>query len=424
MNRAVAARLALVVFLGLGSPAAWAEFSVLAGTFYGTEPTSHGLHGLCLNDPDDNPYIASTTFTVNQSGQYRIASAQYGIGVDVWFAIYTGAFNPNNPAAGRLAQQTRQAWDFDEPVTVNLQSGTNYRLVVSPWCSPDRGAWTLAFTGPGRVTSGARVNNLDTFLSGTLTNGGQTANMGCGNKPFRESGAQRVDTSGKYYVTDVSYFFGLGLCIGVYTAPFNPANPAANRILLLTTDYFDSVQLETGRNYYFVIQANTLAQTGDYLYLVLPGTDFYIDPVLSGAWYEPATAGQGFFLDVLGHERLMFVGWFTWDLQRPAGNVQAQMGDPGHRWLTLFGNFAEAGASLDLQVSRGGVFDQGVAVNTVVDGSVEFEFFDCNSGRVTYDLGTAGGSGVIPIERVTTINLRACETLMQRSGKPRKLNRN
>lgn len=424
MNPEIKASLALAVLLSASGPAAFAEFSVLSGTFYGTEPTVHRLHGLCLNDPDDNPYIASTTFTVNQTGQYSIASAQYGIGVDVWFAIHTGGFNPGNPAANRIARQTRDAWDFDEPVTVNLQAGTSYRLVVSPWCAPDRGVWTLVFTGPGRVTSGARVNGLDGLMSGTLTGGGQTADMGCGNKGFRESGAQRVDTAGKYYITDVSYFFGLGLCIGVYTAPFNPANPAANRILLLTSDYFDSVELETGRDYYFVIQANTLAQTGDYIYLVTPGTDFYIDPVLSGSWYDPDTAGQGFFLDVLGHERLMFVGWFTWDLQRPAGNVQAMMGDPGHRWLTLFGNFADASASLDLQVSRGGVFDQGVAVNTVVDGSVEFEFDDCNSGRVTYDLGSAGGSGMIPIERVTTINSRACETLMQRSGKPRKLNRN
>jgi hypothetical protein len=391
---------------------------------YGTEPTVNRLHGNCLNDAVDNPYMASTTFTVSQSGQYLIASTQYGIGLDVWFGIYSGAFNPANPATGRIAQQTRGNWDIDIPVTVDLQSGTIYHLAVSPWCSPDRGVWTLAFSGPGKVNSSAQVDGLDSFISGTLGSSGPSADLGCGNKPYRESGAQRVDTSGRYYVTDVSTFFGLGICISVYSAPFNPADPSANRIAQMIYQYFSLLELESGQNYYFVVNANTQAQTGEYLYLVTPGTDFYIDPVLSGSWYEPATTGQGFFLEVLGHERLMFVGWFTWDLQRPAGNVQALLGDPGQRWLTLFGNFAEASAALDLEVSTGGVFDQGVAVNTVVDGSVEFEFHDCNSGQVSYDLGSAGGAGVIPIQRVTSINSRACETLMQRSGKPRKLNRN
>jgi len=281
----------------------------------------------------------------------------------------------------------------------------------------------LAFTGPGQVNSSARVNNLDAFTSGTLSSGGQTANLGCGSKPYRESGAQRVNKTGRYYYADVSYYFGLGLCVGVYTAPFNPANPAANRLMLIDGQYFEWLDLESGKDYYFVVQAEAQqAQSGDYLFLITPGTDFYIDPVLSGGWFDPTTSGQGFFLDVLGHERLIFLGWFTYDLQRPAGNVQAMMGDAGHRWLTAFGSFTPSSAALDLEVTRGGVFDSATAVNQTIDGSLDVEFFDCDTGRVSYDLGSAGASGAIDIQRIANTNSRACQSLMRRSGKPRRLN--
>ena len=406
-------RSGVFLFLLLSSAQAFAEVSLVSGKFYGTEPTANLPHGRCQYDPPDAHYSDVTTFTVSQSGQYWIASTQYGIGVDVWFGIYSGNFNPGNAASGRLAQQTRAGWDVDDPVIVNLQAGTTYRIVLSPWCSHDRGVWTLAFTGPGQVNSSARVNGLDSFITGNLTNSGQTANLGCGSKPYRESGAQRVDTSGTYYVTDVSYFFGLGLCISVYSAPVNPANPSANRILQLVTDYYGEIQLNTGQNYYFVITANTGDQTGEYLYLVTPGTDFYVDPTMAGAWADLGTSAQGYFFDILGHTRQFFVGWFTFELQRPPGNVQALLGDPGHRWLTAFGDFAGNVADLDLEVSSGGVFN-------AASGASQ----DCSNARATWNLGSAGRSGVSDIQRVSEINTPACETLMQRSGTPRKLNRN
>jgi hypothetical protein len=296
--------------------------------------------------------------------------------------------------------------------------------VTSPWCSPDRGIWTLVFNGPGQVNSAATVGGLDGFLSGNFDGGGPTADIGCDTREYSESGAQQVDTSGRYYLIDMSYFFGLGLCVAVYSAPFNSANPIANRIALLSDAYYEAVNLNSGQNYYFVVSPSDSAATGNYFYLVTPGTDLHIDPVLSGGWYDPASSGQGFFFDVLGHEQILFIGWFTYDLQRPAGNVQAMMGDPGHRWLTAFGNFATTTAALELEVTTGGVFNQGGGVNQVVDGSIDLEFFDCNTGQVTYDLGSVGEAGVIQIQRISNINSRACVTLMQRSGTPRKLNRN
>jgi hypothetical protein len=150
----------------------------------------------------------------------------------------------------------------------------------------------------------------------------------------------------------------------------------------------------------------------------------YIDPVLSGGWYDPETSGQGFFIDVLGRQRALFLGWFTYDLERPQGNVHAMMGDPGHRWLTAYGNYSSASATLDLEVTTGGLFNQDGGVNQVVDGSLDLQFLDCDTAQVGYDLGSANATGVITIQRISNLNSRPCKNLMESSGRPRRLNRN
>ena len=415
------------ILAGFATPTAFAGDSVLSGTFHGAEPTINAFHEGCAGDAVIQPYLVVDSFTVSQSGQYNVVSTQWEIGTDVWFGIYNGPFNPASPDTNRLAQQTIDNWFADGSVAATLQIGTQYTLVVSPWCSPERGVWILAFRGPGEVSSSATVSGLDGFLSGGFDGSGPTATIGCGDggaREYRVSGAQQVDTSGIYYITQVSNFSGMILCVAVYSTPFDPGSPLQGQLGLLANAYYLPVNLQTGQNYYFVVTPKTANATGGYFYLVTPGTDVYIDPVLSGGWYDPETSGQGFFLDVLGHERALFLGWFTYDLERPHGSVSAMMGDPGHRWLTAFGSFASASASLDLEVTTGGVFNQEGAVDQSVNGSIELQIFDCDTGQIEYDLGTAGAEGVIPIQRISSLNSRPCKTLMQRSGTPRPLNRN
>jgi hypothetical protein len=140
---------------------------------------------------------------------------------------------------------------------------------------------------------------------------------------------------------------------------------------------------------------------------------------MGGSWYNPATAGQGFLLDVFDNINKAFLAWFTYDLERPDPSVQADIGDPGHRWMTAFGSFSETSADLDIEWTVGGVFDSGLpAPIQTVDGSVLLEFTDCMTGTATYDLGNGNGSGVIPIQRVANDGVALCEALYRAPAMP------
>jgi hypothetical protein len=442
-------RMIFTGLLVLTAPTTWAEFTVLSGTFYGSEPVARNLHEACRPDPEDDPYMVVDKLTVSQSGTYRaVSTTSTDIDATVWFGIYQGAFDPSAPRANQIAEMNwvmRTEWDFD--VAVSLVAGTEYSLVVSPsspcvrWIANvhEQGVWTMVFSGPGEVNSPATVSPLDSFLQGEFDGTGPTADLGCGDREYHETGAQQVDTSGTYYITKPSLYFDLGtnfqldICISIYTEPFDPQQPDLNRILRMkaaqpTGYYASAVDLNAGQDYYFVVSPAITpwqrASKGEYFFLVTPGTDVYIDPVLSGSWYDPETSGQGFFFDILGQDKLMTAGWFTYDQQRPAADAQATIGDAGHRWLTALGTFSGNRATLDLEVTTGGIFNEGNNVHQVVDGSLEIEFFDCNTGQVSFDLGSVGRQGVIPIRRVSNSNSRACENLMRGSGTPRLLNRN
>lgn len=137
-----------------------------------------------------------------------------------------------------------------------------------------------------------------------------------------------------------------------------------------------------------------------------------INAGLSDAWYDPATAGQGFFITVFPDIGQMFLAWFTYDTERPAEGVTAQLGEPGHRWLTAQGPYADNQAVLDVWVSSGGVFDSAQpAVTPVKDGEIIVQFSGCNSGSVSYDIASVDRQGVIPIERVALDNVALCEAL-------------
>jgi hypothetical protein len=145
----------------------------------------------------------------------------------------------------------------------------------------------------------------------------------------------------------------------------------------------------------------------------LVGADtFSISAGLNDAWYHPATAGQGFFLTVYEDIPLVFLAWFTFDTERPSQTVTANLGEPGHRWLTAQGPFDGNRAVLDVFVSEGGVFDSGEPQpGTRIDGMMELIFEDCSAGIVNYEIDSLGLQGSIPIQRVANDNLALCEVL-------------
>ena len=147
--------------------------------------------------------------------------------------------------------------------------------------------------------------------------------------------------------------------------------------------------------------------------VVAPNVPFGINAGLNDAWKDPATPGQGFFINVFPDIGQVFLAWFTYDTERPADSATASIGEPGHRWLTASGPYADNQAVLDIEITQGGVFNAANPAPTQhLDGTIILEFRNCYEGTLTYDLPSIGQQGVIPIERISSDNVAACEALV------------
>lgn len=141
-------------------------------------------------------------------------------------------------------------------------------------------------------------------------------------------------------------------------------------------------------------------------------SDFLINAGLNDAWLNPATPGQGFLISVLPDLGQVFVAWFTFDTQRPAG--AAMLGGAGQRWLTAQGAFEQNVATLTVFVTTGGVFNAATPVPTTDpagDGTMTIEFTDCTAATVRYEITSLGLSGEIPISRIAPDNVVLCEAM-------------
>ncbi|MEE9345913.1 MAG: hypothetical protein V3U88_09940 [Methylococcales bacterium] len=141
---------------------------------------------------------------------------------------------------------------------------------------------------------------------------------------------------------------------------------------------------------------------------------FIINPGLNGSWLNPATNGQGFFIDVFPNNQTVFLAWFTYDTTQPSDNASVTVGNPGHRWLTAQGSFEGNTATLDVVLSTAGSFDSTDPVTNSAAGSygaMTLTFQDCNTGTVDYDFFSIGLSGSVPITRIVADNVPLCNEL-------------
>jgi len=137
-----------------------------------------------------------------------------------------------------------------------------------------------------------------------------------------------------------------------------------------------------------------------------------INAGMNDTWFNIDTPGQGFFVTVFPDLQKMFVGWFTYDVERPPANVTAILGDPGARWLTAFGSYSGDTATLDIELTQGGIFDSGTPAPTQgPDGTMEINFSSCNAATVTFDIPSVPVAGTIPITRIANDNVPVCEAL-------------
>ncbi len=112
----------------------------------------------------------------------------------------------------------------------------------------------------------------------------------------------------------------------------------------------------------------------------------------SGAWFNPATSGQGILFEVLEEIGQLFAAWFTFAPQA------AKVGAPEHRWLTAQGELADGAVDLEVSVTAGGAFDSPQPVMTEPAGTLRLEFLDCNHILARYELDEVAGE--FPLERI------------------------
>jgi hypothetical protein len=122
---------------------------------------------------------------------------------------------------------------------------------------------------------------------------------------------------------------------------------------------------------------------------------------LSGNWYDSATSGQGFVVEVNPLAKAVFVTWYTY-----LASGQAQ-GAAGQRWYTgLASNYTSGTRSIPLALreTTGGVFNQSPpAPATAQVGTGTLTFTSCNAATLAFNFtsGTnAGKAGNIALTRV------------------------
>ena len=142
---------------------------------------------------------------------------------------------------------------------------------------------------------------------------------------------------------------------------------------------------------------------------------FQINAGLNDVWFDPETAGQGFSFVVFPDAELFFLTYFTFDTERPAPEVQANLGEPGHRWLTALGEWEGNVVNLNVELTSGGVFNNPeVEISQEADyGSMTIEFHDCENATLDFDLPDAGESGTIELVRIVNDNVALCEVLAE-----------
>lgn len=144
---------------------------------------------------------------------------------------------------------------------------------------------------------------------------------------------------------------------------------------------------------------------------------FTINAGLNDAWFNAATPGQGFFVTVFPDSGQVFLAWFTYDTERPDESVTAILGEPGHRWLTAFGNYSGDTVTLDVEVTSGGIFDSALpAPDQVLDGTITITWSSCENAVLTYNIPSAGVQGTIPLTRIALDNVARCVVLSAQSG--------
>lgn len=117
---------------------------------------------------------------------------------------------------------------------------------------------------------------------------------------------------------------------------------------------------------------------------------------MNGAWYDPATSGQGFALRYYPESNRVFMPWFTMmpateDDDDDDDDEEAPIADAHLRWFAIEGNWAPGDSEMvaPIVANSGGRFDAGGGVQQAVVGEARLSFLSCDLAVLDYSF-TAG----------------------------------
>lgn len=124
----------------------------------------------------------------------------------------------------------------------------------------------------------------------------------------------------------------------------------------------------------------------------------------SGAWFNPATSGQGQLIEVVPEDQFMFLGWFTF--------TDAASDSPYEQhWYTAQGHYTGNTAELILHETLGGQFDSPQPPTTSPVGTLTVSFSDCRHGQMAYRIDADGRQGTLPLQRLIPGSDNYCQDL-------------
>ncbi|MBT8072003.1 MAG: FG-GAP repeat protein [Gammaproteobacteria bacterium] len=142
---------------------------------------------------------------------------------------------------------------------------------------------------------------------------------------------------------------------------------------------------------------------------------FSMNPGLNDAWYNPVTSGQGFFINVFPDLGVVSLAWFTYDTELPPPDAVANLGDPGHRWLTALGPLSGRQATMQIEMTSEGLFDTATDIIRTdppgSDGTIVLTFYGCNAATAEYDIPSINRKDTVYLQRVANDNIVLCEAL-------------
>lgn len=356
-------------------------------------------------DFDVSPDGNSVTYVADQETDgrpevYLVDINEPGIATKISGSIKGGAglarFTPDNQFILYIGDEEREAWSqdlysvavgnpaFRQRVNAPLPGSANIGLFVP---SPDGMQVVYGPVRQGEFATELLLARLDTPGAATLLN-----------QPFPEGFLEHMpfafDPGGEFFV----YIAGESVAESIQELFFSRVNDVGSSIRL-------NEPLAPG---------GIVTPTPDAFAILPDNPAFHINAGMTDAWYDPSTNGQGFFITVFPQIEQIFLAWFTFDVQRPPQDVEAQLGEPGHRWLTAQGGYQGDEADLAIYLTEGGVFDSDEPpqrTGTEPIGSIHILWKDCENAVLDYELTQLGLESRVKLRRVVRDNVATCAAL-------------